>query len=205
MKELKNYPLYEVTPVHSIRELLKIAEDEAADKTAFRYRVDQDTIRDITYRDFIRDVHALGSALTERGLIDAHIAQIGENSYRWITVYLAALAGDGVYVPVDKDLPEPDILNILNHSDSTVLFYTGTYDDLVRRNADGALARIKLFIRVTNDDRVSDEDCRADYFGDDPRFVSYRDFIAHGYELLDGGYDKYDAHMSGVYGCQPDC
>ncbi|MBQ3707103.1 MAG: AMP-binding protein [Clostridia bacterium] len=199
MKELKNYPLYEVTPVHSVRELLKIAGDEAADKIAFRYRVDASTIRDITYREFIRDVHALGSALTEKGLIDGHIAQIGENSYRWITVYLAALAGDGVYVPVDKDLPEADILNILNHSDSTVLFYSETYDDIVKRNADGALSRIKLFVRVVNDDLKSEEDCRADYFGEDPRFVSYRDFIAHGHALLDEGYDKYDAHVSGEY------
>ncbi len=105
MKELKNYPLYEVTPVHSVRELLKIAEDEAADKIAFRYRADADNIHDITYREFIRDVRALGSALTERGLIGDHIAQIGENSYRWIVLYLAQLAGDGVYVPVDRDLP----------------------------------------------------------------------------------------------------
>ena len=32
MKEQKNYPLYEVTPVNSIRELLEIAEKEAGDK-----------------------------------------------------------------------------------------------------------------------------------------------------------------------------
>ena len=142
MKELKNYPLYEVTPVHSIRELLTMAEEEAGDKTAFRFRADGETIRDVTYREFVRDVNALGSALTEKGLVGDHIAQIGENSYRWITVYLTVLQGDGVYVPVDKDLPEADIINILCHSDSTVLFYTPKYDDLIRQNADGALSRI---------------------------------------------------------------
>ena len=199
MKELKNYPLYEVTPVHSVRELLKIAEDEAADKIAFRYRVDADNIHDITYREFIRDVRALGSALTERGLISDHIAQIGENSYRWIVLYLAQLAGDGVYVPVDRDLPEPDILNILNHSDSTVLFYTPKYDEIVRQNADGALSRVKLFVRVVNDDNATEEECRAPYFEDNPRFASYRDLITRGYELLDNGYEYYDSHVSGEY------
>ncbi len=199
MKELKNYPLYEVTPVHSVRELLKIAEDEAADKIAFRYRADADNIHDITYREFIRDVRALGSALTERGLIGDHIAQIGENSYRWIVLYLAQLAGDGVYVPVDRDLPEPDILNIVNHSDSTVLFYTPKYDDIVRQNADGALSRVKLFVRVVNDDNASEEECRAPYFEDNPRFASYRDLMARGYELLDSGYEYYDSHVSGEY------
>ena len=38
MKDLKDYPLYEVTPVHSIRELLSIALNEASEKIAFKYR-----------------------------------------------------------------------------------------------------------------------------------------------------------------------
>ena len=196
MKKQKNYPLYEVTPVHSIRELLKIAEDEAADKLAFRYRTGPETIRDITYREFIRDVNALGSTLTERGIISEHIAQIGENSYRWILVYLTQLAGDGVFVPVDKDLPESDILTVLTHSDSTVLFYTPKYDELVKQNADGALSRIRLFIRVVNDDDASVEECRADYFDDNPRFVTMKELMERGYELLDSGYAYFAGHQS---------
>ncbi len=199
MKELKNYPLYEVTPVHSVRELLTMAEEEAGDKIAFRFRTNGDAIRDVTYREFVRDVRALGSALTERGLIGDHIAQIGENSYRWINVYLTVLRGDGVYVPVDKDLPAPDILNILSHSDSTVLFYTPKYDDIVQQNADGALSRIKLFVRVVNDEAASDEDCRAPGVGENPRFISFRDLMERGYALLDQGYAYYDSHQSGEY------
>jgi len=199
MKELKNYPLYEVTPVHSVRELLTLAEEEAGDKIAFRFRTNGDAIRDVTYREFVRDVRALGSALTERGLIGDHIAQIGENSYRWINVYLTVLRGDGVYVPVDKDLPAPDILNILSHSDSTVLFYTPKYDDIVQQNADGALSRIKLFVRVVNDEAASDEDCRAPGVGENPRFISFRDLMERGYALLDQGYAYYDSHQSGEY------
>ena len=117
MKESKNYPLYEVTPVNSIRELLDIAEAEVPEKIAFKYRVKDDIIKEIKYAEFIRDVNAVGSALCELGVIGEHIAQIGENSYRWINVYLTVLAGNGVYIPVDKDLPDGDIINILKHSD----------------------------------------------------------------------------------------
>ena len=105
MKESKNYPLYEVTPVNSIRELLDIAEAEVPEKIAFKYRVKDDIIKEIKYAEFIRDVNAVGSALCELGVVGEHIAQIGENSYRWINVYLTVLAGNGVYIPVDKDLP----------------------------------------------------------------------------------------------------
>ena len=103
MKESKNYPLYEVTPVNSIRELLDIAEAEVPEKIAFKYRVKDDIIKEIKYAEFIRDVNAVGSALCELGVVGEHIAQIGENSYRWINVYLTVLAGNGVYIPVDKD------------------------------------------------------------------------------------------------------
>ncbi|MBQ3858910.1 MAG: AMP-binding protein [Clostridia bacterium] len=198
MKELKNYPLYEVTPVHSVRELLKIAEDEAADKTAFRYHLAEGGVRDVTYREFIRDVKALGCALTERGLIGDHIAQIGENSYRWINVYLTQLAGDGVYVPVDRDLPEQDILHILDHSDSTVLFYTPRYDEIVRNNADGALSRIKLFVRIVNETDAPAAKEAPDLTAGD-RFVSFEEVIGRGYELLDQGYAYYDKHVSSEY------
>ena len=122
MKESKNYPLYEVTPVNSIRELLDIAEAEVPEKIAFKYRVKDDIIKEIKYAEFIRDVNAVGSALCELGVVGEHIAQIGENSYRWINVYLTVLAGNGVYIPVDKDLPDGDIINILKHSDASVLF-----------------------------------------------------------------------------------
>lgn len=192
MKEKKNYPLYEVTPVHSIRELLDIALSEASEKIAFKYRIQGDDIRSVTYEQFIRDVNAIGSSLCELGVAGDHIAQIGENSYRWVTVYLAALAGDGVYVPVDKDLPESDIINILNHSDSTVLFYTPKYDDIISRNKDGALSAIKYFIRVENELQESIE-------SNDPRFISYKKLVEHGYELIDSGYNDYLIRQSEPY------
>lgn len=196
MKEQKNYPLYEVTPVNSIRELLEIAEKEAADKYAFKYRLQGDYIVEITYRDFIRDVNALGSALTEMGIVGEHIAQIGDNSYRWITVYLAALAGNGVYVPVDKELPASDILNILTHSDSTVLFYTSRYDDILKEYKDTTLAHFKYFIRVTNDVALGQPEELPAYTNGDKRFLTYGELLQHGKELLDSGNDAYFTKQS---------
>ena len=65
-----------------------IAEAEVPEKIAFKYRVKDDIIKEIKYAEFIRDVNAVGSALCELGVVGEHIAQIGENSYRWINVYL---------------------------------------------------------------------------------------------------------------------
>ena len=197
MKESKNYPLYEVTPVNSIRELLDIAEAEVPEKIAFKYRVKDDIIKEIKYAEFIRDVNAVGSALCELGVVGEHIAQIGENSYRWINVYLTVLAGNGVYIPVDKDLPDGDIINILKHSDASVLFYSSKFDDFVQKYAASELADIHYFIRICNNEEIADE--IPEYFGTNPRFLSFEKLKEHGYELLDNGYDEYLKRHSEPY------
>ena len=39
------------------------------------------------------------------GIADKHIAMIGENSYKWLTVYLTVLKSTGVFVPIqDNDM-----------------------------------------------------------------------------------------------------
>ena len=125
-----NFPYNKVTPVDSIRSILDLAVEEAADKVAYRYRIAEENIKDVTYAEFVRTVNAIGTALDELGVADKHIAQIGENSYRWITVYLAAIAGKGVYVPIDKELDTDSITELLIDSESKVLVYSDTYADI---------------------------------------------------------------------------
>lgn len=181
---IQNFPYNKVTPVFTIREMLNIALEEASDKIAYKFRLQGDEIKEVTYKEFIRDVNAIGAALTELGVIGDHIAQIGENSYRWITIYLAALAGNGVYVPIDKELPEADVANIVNHSDSTVLFYSSKYDEIIKKNADTSLSNIKYFIRVEGPTEET-----SSY--DDPRFLSYNEILRRGNEILDSGNEEY--------------
>lgn len=198
MKESK-CELLEVTPINSIREVLDIAQAEAADKIAFKYRIQDDVIKEITYSEFIRTVNAIGSALTELGVSGDHIAQIGENSYRWITVYLAAITGDGVYVPIDKELPEADIINIINHSDSTVFFYSSKYDELIKKNCNEGFKNIKFFIRIDNSSDKTGEDIIPDYFNGDRRFMTYTALVSRGNALLDSGYTEYMERHSEPY------
>lgn len=50
------------------------------------------------------------------------IALLGKNSARWAIVYLAAVTYGAVIVPILPDFKPDDILNIINHSDSVLLF-----------------------------------------------------------------------------------
>mgnify|MGYP000978763313 CR=1 FL=1 len=112
---------YEVEPLSSIRELLDKSAAAAPDTAAFRFKENGHDVS-VTYPAFRDDTEALGASLTALGCGASHIACYGRNSYRWAVVYLAVLKSAGVYVPIDRELPADDVINILNHSDSEVLF-----------------------------------------------------------------------------------
>ena len=144
----KNYALNSnVTKVSSIKEMLEIAVKEAGDKNAFEYRdeVNHDKIVEVTYKNFVKDTDELGTALASLGMENKHIAMIGENSYKWLTVYLTVLKSTGVFVPIDRELPCKDIINVLKHSDSEVLFYSEKYEKWIQEIKTN-VPNIKFFI-----------------------------------------------------------
>jgi len=140
----KNYELNKVDQVWSIKGILEKAVKEAGTKNAFRYKKGEEVI-DITYEEFQNDTIYLGTALEEMNLGDKHIAVIGDNSYDWLTVYLTVLQSKSVLVPVDKELPLKDIINVLERSDSEVLFYAGRFQKDIEEIRK-ALPKIKYFI-----------------------------------------------------------
>jgi long-chain acyl-CoA synthetase len=161
----RNYPYYEVTKFHSIKEMLDRAVKEAGDKIAFKYK-NECGITEVSYSDFVKQVVWLGSALTDAGFSDKHIACIGSNSYKWVLTYLTVLKSAGVYVPVDKDLPANDIFHILNESECSVVFYTKIHEELFKNNT-GKLPNVKLYIGFDSTD-------------DNGNFLSFDKFIEHG-------------------------
>lgn len=170
-----NKPIYyDVTKFNSIRELLDIAEREAGSHTAFKYKIGEDIV-DVTYKEFVAQTELLGSALTEAGYGSSHIACIGGNNYKWIVSYLTVLKSAGVFVPIDKELPIVDILNVINESDSSVLFYSKKYEAMLKENIE-KIPNIKLFIGF---DRTENEDI----------FLSYDNFIDSGKKCDKQKYD----------------
>lgn len=181
MAKNKNYPLYEVAPLKDFKDMLRQADEQAGDKIAIRYFLDwaSKSIRDVTYHEFKHETEALGAGLASLGITDCHIAMVSENSYYWILTYVTVLNSSGVYVPVDKELPFDEIMNILRHSDSEVVFYSGAYEREFRERAD-ELPQIKYFIGI---------DLPAE--SADGRFVSREALMAKGEELLEAGDDSY--------------
>lgn len=137
----------------SIREMMELAVEQAGDKIAFEYRDEKnkDNIIKVTYKEFQNDTYYLGTALSKIDMLKNYIAIVGDNSYKWINVYLTVLKTKGVFVPIDKELPYKDIVNLLSNSDSEVLFYGGKYEKYIE-NFKKDLPNIKYFIGLNREE-----------------------------------------------------
>lgn len=173
--------LYDVKKFSSIRQMLQMAVADAGDKPAFKY-VDGKEIITVTYSDFYKDTLYLGTALLNLGVLSGHVGCIGQNSYTWLTAYLTSLCGDGVFVPVDKELPAKDIINVVNHSDTEAIFYDKKYDKIFRENRE-LMPNVKYFIGFSSED-------------DDGCFLSYNKLIESGKESYNSGNHSYEEKQS---------
>ncbi len=152
MSKKKEIKYYSPTKIDSIKDILDIAVKEVPDRLAFRYK-ENAGITDVTYREFQNDTYYLGTAIMELGLNGKHIAVIGENSYKWLTVYLTVLKSSGVVVPIDKELPKDDIINVLDNSDSECLFYSKKFEKYIN-DFKQKLPNVKYFIGFEQEDDV---------------------------------------------------
>lgn len=148
------YNYYEVNMVSSIEEMINLALKECPHKVAYKYKV-KDEIRSMTYEAFINRVYSLGAFLTSKGESAGHIACLGANSINWITAYFTALRSSGVYIPMDKELPERDILHLLNDSKATVLFYDKRYEKMLMENRE-QIPGVKYFIGFDREETEGD-------------------------------------------------
>lgn len=162
--------------IDSIRQMMLFAVTESGDKCAFKYRTKGKKIAEVTFREFYDECRFLGAGLCELGLETGHIACAAKNSYRWITAYMSRLQSAGVFVPVDKDLPEKDLINVLSVSDSIAVFYDSYVEDILKANAH-RLPDIKYFICLDKDI-------------DDGRFISYNRVLELGKEAGAEAFDK---------------
>lgn len=149
----KKIELNKVTKVESIKEMLDLAVKEAENKNAFEYK-NGDKIVKITYKQYVDDINSLGTALASLNMHNKHVAIIGENSYKWLTVYLCMLQSTGVFVPIDRELTCLDVINVLKHSDSEALFFSKKYAQYIPE-IKKAIPNIKYYIGL---DVKKDED-----------------------------------------------
>jgi long-chain acyl-CoA synthetase len=122
---MKDIPLYEVRQISSIKDMLDSSAAIYSSRVAFHVKhKGHEGYEPVTYKQFKNDVDSLGTALINLGLKDKRIAIISENRYEWAVSYLAIVNGTGLVVPLDKELPENEIENLLVRSKANAIIFS---------------------------------------------------------------------------------
>jgi len=136
-----------------IRDSFDVTTKELGDKVGFlEKRPGKKEFREITYKEFRKDVTSIGSTLIEKfGLKGERIAVIGENSYEWAVSYYSVVCGAGLVVPLDKELPASEIANLVKRSRAKAIFFSSRKRDLINSIRE-EVPDLKYYIELYSDE-----------------------------------------------------
>ncbi len=145
MKKEINY--YNVPLISSIRDMLFRSAHNFPDKLALEDLANT-PIKRVSFRQLLESVLKFGSSLQKLGLSQgAHLAVISENRVQWGIAYLAGMTYNYVVIPIDKNLPEQDIINIIHESEAEAIVFSNAYDELMRDKKD-LLKRLRVYVNM---------------------------------------------------------
>ncbi len=126
--------------------------------------------RPVQYKRFSDDVRALASSLYARPQDEVplkRVAILGNSRYEWYVSYLATVRGPAVVVPLDRELPDNELLSCLDRADVDTLFVSGDLREKVKK-LEPELPRLQRIIAF---DQPDDGD------------LSFWDLLHDGYRL----------------------
>lgn len=94
------------------------------DKTLYKYLVNKDEVRELSYKQFSDNVINLATAIYALGLKNKKIAIVAESCPEWLQVYIATICASAVIVPIDKELMPDQIVSFANVSECEAVFIT---------------------------------------------------------------------------------
>lgn len=180
-KKSKN-KYYEETHYKTVKEIFKRSIEKYKDNIYILERPNHDhkaKFEEFTYERFGNDAINLGTGLMKYlNLSNERIIIIGENTYYWYVSYFSILCGVGIAVPVDKELPNNEIENVIKRSRAAAVIYSKKKKDAIDKIKDN-LPMVKYFIEMNSDEGVQGRD------------VGIEHVIAEGKKLTDAGNTEY--------------
>ena len=104
-----------------IRDILETSAKQYTEIKAVKW-LKKKEIFERSYGELMENVAAIRKGLLAEGFQGKHISLIGTSSIEWIESYLGIITGNTVAVPLDAGLPEEDLADMINRSDSEALF-----------------------------------------------------------------------------------
>ena len=180
-KKFKN-KFYEETHYTDVKEIFKRSIEKYKNNIYILERPEHDhkaKFEEFTYERFGNDVINLGTGLIKHlNLKGERIIIIGENTYYWYVSYFSILCGAGIAVPVDKELPNNEIENVIKRSRAYAVIFSKKKKDEIDKIKDN-LPMVKYFIEMNSDANLQGRD------------IGIEKVIEEGKKITDSGNTEY--------------
>ncbi len=171
--------VFEAKKFNNLKEMINNTKVEFGSDIAFKFKADNsDEITTMSYNDYIDEINALGTALISIGLKNKRIGVISENRYEWEEDYLSIVCGTGIVVPLDKSLPENEILSLIERSEMEAIFYSSKYNEIMKKAKEENIGKIKFFISMDLEEKTDE-------------IYSQKELIKLGKDLIKNGARSY--------------
>lgn len=176
MKNKSREKLYNPERVNNFKELINRSVKLYPNHIAFKYKLTpKDTnIIKITYSKFKKDIDRLGTALFDLGLKDKRIILVAPNRYEWCVSYLAITTGNMVVVPLDKSLPENELIDSVIRSEADAVIFDQKYIDTFNKIRKKNNSNLKTYICMDLEESSDD-------------VLSYKELLSRGKDLIANG------------------
>lgn len=171
----KKYQPYEHTNYKTIKEIFIHSMENYTDQPLILQKPNhKEPYKEITYRQFGEDVVSLGTKLIKMLPENSKVVIVSETTYGWYVSYMAMLCGAGIAVPVDKELPDNELENVINRAKATAVIFSAKKKDAIKK-IENRIPTVKYFIEMDSNDYIVDKHMGINYL------------IKEGKELLDNG------------------
>ena len=169
---------FEAEEFENIKEILYHVAQKYSDKVAFvvkHKKEAQISYENITYKELLKNVNALGSKFYELGYQNKRIAIVGRNRYEWCVTHLANLLGNMVSIPLDKELQVDELESCLVRSKADVVVFDEKYIENIEEIKRRGNSNLQNYICMSNKEG----------------YESISDLIKEGQKLVDAGEQEY--------------
>lgn len=194
MRSVTGTPIFEAERYDNLKDLIMAACEKHAAVDAFIFRRNP-KLSEIhrTFTEFGEDIRSLSTYILRSGYCGDKLAVVGENCYEWFVSYLSILSTDSVGVPLDRLLPEDELISLLERSQAKILFYHHKHHNMMlsiaKKIKEGTTtASVEKFICSYKEGLTAKEPWPED----DDRFITFEDAVAEGKALRDKGDNGFD-------------
>ena len=139
--------LYESERLYNFKELINYSAKLYSNKTAFKYKdANKENIIEKSYSQFKNDIDCLGTSLINLGLQNKKIILISPNRYEWCVSYLAITTGNMVVIPLDRSLPQKELIDSVIRSEAEVVIFDSKYLETFLNIKNNNVSSLKTYI-----------------------------------------------------------